>query len=124
MARQAALGKTEMRKTRRTSRRRLLLSLLVVTASDSGLTYRSVQQGRLNHALANAVERNDITSVCSLLRQGADSNARLIYQNTPRTPMQLIQWLIRSPDIIWEDEPVLLKASQRGDLQMVNILYA
>jgi ankyrin repeat protein len=52
----------------------LLIALLI--AVPLVLTWRVVQQERLNQALITAVKRNDDQAVVSLLDQGADANCR------------------------------------------------
>jgi uncharacterized protein len=54
----------------------LLPLLLVIGCTPVWQTYRVVQQQRLNYALIVAVKRSDIPAVTTLLKQGADANAR------------------------------------------------
>jgi len=53
-----------------------LLPLVGLVAVPVVLTWREVRQEQLNHALIAVVIRNDLSSVYSLLKQGADANAR------------------------------------------------
>jgi hypothetical protein len=124
MPRQEHRGKNYAGNVPGTPRRRLFLSLLVLTALSAGILYHSVQQAKKSHALIAAVERDDLKDVKRLLRQGADPNTHLVYENTPRTPLQLLQWLVRSRDIVWHNAPVLVEASAEGHTPIVEALLA
>jgi hypothetical protein len=122
MANQEASAITRHRNGRGRSRLRWFLGLLVVTAIAVGFTYSTMQQGKLNQALADAVVHDDVKGAYRLLDKGADPNTHLVYENRPRTPAQVIKWLVRSREIFWHNEPVLVVATENGDVQLVETL--
>jgi hypothetical protein len=124
MTRQEKRGISHAGNGRQLKRSKLLLSLLVLTALSAGILYHSLQQAKKSHALIAAVQRDDLKDVKRLLRQGADPNTHLVYENTPRTPLQLLEWLVRSREIVWHNAPVLVEASAEGHTQIVEALLA
>src|SRR5690349_4542588 len=88
-----------MKRRPRTRPALLRLSLLVVLLAVAGrLTWRQARQDRLNRALLAAIIRNHTQQVVTLLRQGADANAR--YEPTIRTILwYLIQYKGRPPKL-------------------------
>jgi ankyrin repeat protein len=100
----------------------LILCFLILTTCATGIVYRSAQQGKMNRALLDAVANADSANVQSLLRQGANPDMHLVCEIKPTTPLQVIQWVIRSRQIIWHNEPVLVDASISGRVDIVEAL--
>ena len=101
---------------------KLILSFLILTTWATRIVYRGAQQGKLNRALLDAVALADVANVQGPLRQGANPNTHLICETKPTTPFQVIQWVIRSRQLIWHNEPVLVEASIGGRVDIVEAL--
>jgi ankyrin repeat protein len=96
--------------------------LLILTGTVLIIDYRLLRQAQRNEALAVAVSSNEVKAVQRLLRQGADPNIYLVYENVTSHPARLIDWMAGTRSITWRSTPVLAIAASNGNTQVVETL--
>jgi ankyrin repeat protein len=105
----------------------ILLLFLVPLGMSGNKVYRELRQPELNHALIAAAKRGDTAAVVSLLREGADPNARDLPPDA--RSMWLRLWdRIRGKTSPTEDGPaallVALSANKRNQFPPENVPLA
>jgi ankyrin repeat protein len=98
------------------------LSLCLVTAIVIGVIYRSVRQECVDQALLAAVQNKDVVAVRLLLSRGANPSVHNVYQRTPHTPAETIQWVTKSRESVSQNSIVLSEAALGGNVQIVECL--
>ena len=102
------------------SRRGRLIFLaapILILGSLSLFTMRQVRQARRNHALFNAIRRNDSAAARALLNQGADANARA--SSAARSPVDLLHQMLYRDTVHWT---ALMVATREGRLDIARAL--
>jgi ankyrin repeat protein len=104
-----------------------LLTLVFLTGLAAvliGLTWREVQQARLNHALTVALQSDATDRVTALLRRGADPNAR-VGPERPLTWHILLDRLFGRSGISTKGDTALLIATRnRNRSEVDSLLHA
>jgi len=86
------------------------LALFLITGCFVGVIIWQQWRSRLNASLLKAIEQGNTSAALQYLHQGADANALLVYQNSPRNLRGIFDWITHSRNIFWHEEAVLTLA--------------